>query len=393
MLSQATVDLQDYGLKDNPFALMPRDRVTEWAGMEEVRNKLEDVVRSVLAGDVGLSEFVLVHGEYGAGKTHALKYLTTLINEVESESFQARAIYMPKVKVAPKLSFVALYFEIMREFGRDFVRHLGRRIQERVEEATTQIARGTGPNAPEGNARALRQRGIAALPEDDQPMVRVLLAIAEGRDEALTYLFEGAPAVEEAGYTEKIDSSYMATKVLSALLRVMTLSIRNQPPAYQAVHLFIDDVDEVLEARSAEQADLWFAIRELVNSIPRNFALILAFTAETALLEAVLPESLETRTSRRPIELRALDLDSARRFVRQQIKNHRPEAYSPPQPYHPFTEEAVDYVLEQVVTLVPRKIFRALHQVMERAIRRHGIEPGEEISAEVAQDIVMRMGI
>ena len=71
----------------------------------------------------------------------------------------------------------------------------------------------------------------------------------------------------------------------------------------------------------------------------------------------------------------------------------RLEDFVPPQPYYPFSEDAIDYILEQIVILVPRKMFRALRMVLERAIRREGLQAGSEINAVMAEDIILSVGI
>ena len=111
------------------------------------------------------------------------------------------------------------------------------------------------------------------------------------------------------------------------------------------------------------------------------------------LLEAVMPMAIAERTSRQNIELQALEVDEAKDFVKSQMANFRLEDFVPPQPFYPFSEDAIDYILEQIVILVPRKMFRALRMVLERAIRREGLQAGDEINAEMAEDIILSVGI
>jgi type II secretory pathway predicted ATPase ExeA len=99
-------DMSGYGLTENPFSLLPSTRITKWAGRKEVKNQLLDIVKSVLATDTGVSEFVFLHGSFGAGKSHALRFLATQINDVNAASFNSNAIYVPKVKLSEKISFL-----------------------------------------------------------------------------------------------------------------------------------------------------------------------------------------------------------------------------------------------------------------------------------------------
>ena len=383
------VDLVGYGFKEHPFPMLPSGKVTNWAGMVDVRMKLEDVVGSVLTSDSGLSEFVIVHGSYGAGKTHALKYLATMINEVEKDRYRSQAIYVPKIKQGPKISFLEIYRCVIQTLGEHFLRDLAHQINASVEKEVLERGLGSGKDGLEN----MKARVTAELPSDAQPMVQLLMSVQKGEDRGLRFLIEGKQAASEVGYAQPINNDYLAVQVLSDLFRTMTLPIGSSEPSYRGVHLFVDEVEDILEAKSAEQLDLWSSIRELVNRLPANFALILSFSADAALLEAMMPMGIAERTTRPNIELQALDIDEAKEFVAKQLADFRPDGYEPPQAYHPFTEEAVSYLLEQTVVLVPRRIFRGLRQTLDRAIKREGLQPGEEINADMMTEVMRQIGL
>ena len=381
-------ELVGYGFREHPFPLLPGGRVTNWAGMNDVRMKFEDVVRSVLTSDSGLSEFVILHGNYGAGKTHALKYMATMVNEVEKDAYGSHAIYVPKIKQGPKISFLEIYKYIVQTLGEDFLRSLATEINSSIDKEVFERGSGGGKGGLEGMKACV----ISELPSDAQAMVKLLISLENGEDRGLRFLFEGKQAVSEVGYAQPINNDYLAVQVLSDLFRTMTLPVGSSEPAYRAVHLFIDEVEDILEAKSQEQLDLWSSVRELVNRLPANFALVLAFSADAALLEAMMPMGVAERTTRPNIELQALDIDEAKEFVAKQLADFRPDGYKPPQPYHPFTEDAVSYLLEQTVILVPRRIFRGLRQTLDRAIKREGLQPGDEIGAEMMAEVMGQVG-
>ena len=391
-------ELEKFGLAQNPFPLVPGANVTNWAGMDEIREKLEDIVHSVLTTDTGLSEFVIVFGSYGAGKTHALKYLTTLINDTQQVEYRARAIYMPKVRVSQRVSFRDLYFHIVQQLGADYFRVLAAEVQKRISDAADSLADPFGFKEAKAftdvDPQYFEKQVLSTLPSEDQPMVRLLLDLARGHEQqVLRFLFEGKPTVQGSAFSQEISSDFVAAQVLSAIFRTMTLPIAGTEPIQRGVHLFIDEVEEALEAKATDVMDLWFALRELINRLPYNFALLLAFTAEAALLEAVMPLAIVERTSRQTLELPSLTIDQAKQFISNQLASFRVPGFVAPQPYYPFTEDAVEYVLEQTVLLVPRKIFRALRTVLERALRRENLQPGEEIDSQMAEEIILATGL
>ena len=56
--------------------------------------------------------------------------------------------------------------------------------------------------------------------------------------------------------------------------------------------------------------------------------------------------------------------------------------------FYPFSEDAIDSIFEREATLVPRKILMRLRRVWERAARQEGLEPGQEITREMADNIL-----
>lgn len=382
------LSLNEYGLREHPFPLLPSSKVTNWAGMENVRNKLEDVAKSVLTSDSGLSEFVIIHGSYGAGKTHALKYMATMINDVENTFYNSHAIYVPKIKLGPKISFLEVYKQVMQTFGEDFIRKLSGKITSSVDKEVLK----RGPNSKGVDLETMKSTVIEELPFDIRSMVKLLIEIQDSTDAGLRFLIDGKPTLPRVGYPQQINNDFQAIEVLSDLIRTMTGEIGTSGSVYNGVHLFIDEVEDILEAKSAEQLDFWSSMRELINRLPANFALILAFSADAALLEAMMPMGVAERTTRPNIELQALEIDDAKEFVANQLADFRPDGYNPSQPYYPFTDEAVSYLLEQTVILVPRRIFRGLRQVLDRMIKREGLQPGQEITADMASEVMSQIG-
>ena len=390
-------ELSDFGFAEHPFSLVPGAGVTHWAGMEYERSLLGDIVESVLTSDTGLSEFVIVFGSYGAGKSHALKYLTTAISETRADHFKACALYLPKVRVDQKVDFVRLYKEIVRELGRKFFRRLASKISQRIDAAADAL----GDEMDREKEKELRRQDpnyflnkvLESVNDEDRPMIELFRMLESGEEKVLTYLLEGKPAVGEPGFTPVIDTDYAATRMLASIFRAMSLKIGNQEPTHQAVYLFIDEVEDMWDLKPVEQMAIWNGIRELLNRLPQNFCLILAFTGDAALLEATIPQAIAERISRQNIELQSLDAEGAKAFISEHLSNFRRMDFPVSQPYYPFSEEAIDYVLETIVVMVPRRIFRSLRTVLERAIRREGLQPNDEIDAQMAEEILVAMGM
>ena len=109
------VNTTDFGLKQNPFRTLVTDASTKlWAGMPETKQMFEDIIVSVQPDDIGEREFVVIHGPWGAGKTHALRYFA---REIEENGF-GYAFVATKVRLSVKPTFWALFRSIVHENSR-----------------------------------------------------------------------------------------------------------------------------------------------------------------------------------------------------------------------------------------------------------------------------------
>lgn len=354
----------DFGLTDNPFGMVPNPAIDgRWAGLPLTKNALADVIASVRPDDVGASEFVVLSGDYGAGKSHALRYFTRFVNDEEKSGY---AIYMSEVMVGAGLSFSALCPRILQQLTDKAKQSLVNKIKDAVNNSVEQME-------AESSFQITSDLAIESkvLQKQDQDHIKSLynngqILSLEGKDD------------------------YTSAKMLASLFRVMTSSIGGSPPPFDAVYLFLDEVESTIEqAKAAQQIAFFSALRSLINEVTEHFALILSFTTQTAILEATVPQALQERMTRPYIQCEQLDSNGARRFVQEFLEFVRPQnSFVPPQPFYPFSEAAINTIFEREPTLLPRRILYLLRRVWERAARYENLQPGEEISSEMADEIL-----
>jgi hypothetical protein len=385
------IELIKYGFKSDPFPLVPEASVTHWAGREEIKREVVDVIESVRVIDVGTSEFAILHGEYGAGKSHALRYLATTINELRKQDFRSRAIYLPTIRIDQKVSFLGLYKTIVEQLGNDFIEALATQVRSGIDKAEQHLKDSLPKDeiiALMAKPDALRLRAIEGIAKEDRPMVRLLDELAKGTKDVARHLRGENKHFPDWGISSPIDTDFAAVRALGALLRVMTIQINNQEPPCLGAYIFLDECEAITEMKVAESGPLLNSIRELVNQVPYNFCLLLGFSAEAALIEAVVPQAILQRLSRPYIEFPPLQADEAKTFLIKHFLAYRPDGFALSNPYHPFAEATIELVLEQITEMTPRNIFRKLRTVLERAIRRFDLKPGEEISPGLAEQIL-----
>lgn len=104
-----------------------------------------------------------------------------------------------------------------------------------------------------------------------------------------------------------------------------------------------------------------------------------------------MPNHLLKRMTRHYVEIPMLSDDEAIDFLRTQIAYFRPEGYVAANPFYPFDDHSIRYIVENETTLTPRNLFMDCKRVLERAIRRHGLAPGETITRETAEAVLSNL--
>lgn len=353
------LDSQQFGLKSSPFSLIPNADVRFWAGLPETKRALKDVIVSVRDDDVGSSEFVLLNGNYGAGKSHALRYFAREAREADGIS-----IYLEDILAAPKLSFSALAQRVSESLDAE----VSQRLITSVKDAFRQCRETT--NAQQN------------VPVDEFAIVRRFV-----------------PSPDHAAAMHILDSSsipslvakddYDVVRRLASILRLSTSRIGDNQPAFQATYLFLDEVEALADQTAAVQIAFFASLRSLINALPDHFALVLSFSLPTGVLESYVPPPIWERMTRPPIEVAQLSVEEATQFVKEYLECVRPdEGYVPPQPFFPFSQEAVLAIFDQETSLVPRRILGHLRRVWERVARHELLTNGEEISREDTERIL-----
>jgi hypothetical protein len=377
--------LEDFALTQDPFPIVPDGPVHNWAGREELRMDLVDIVKGVRGRDIGITEFVVIHGEYGAGKSHALRYLRTMITEKKDE-FNSLAVYLERPRVSSKLNFLELEKYIIKTIGRDRISSYCRSLDAYINATTNELAQAAGHGEAK-NKSSFRDSALSKFPDDDQNMIRLLAGGADDVSSVFAFL-SGVEKCSGNEYEGKIDSDFVAAKVLSDFFRVLTSEIRPNERIIESVYLFIDEAEVLAEAKTSESELVFNGLRELINGLPYRFGLLISFSAATALIEAIMPQHLLKRMTRLYVEIPMLTDDEAVDFLRSQINFSRPPGSQYAGTMYPFTEEAVSYIVQNTNTLTPRSLFIDCKRVLERAIRRFELQPGQEIPEQMAQEIL-----
>ena len=380
--------LEAFELRADPFPIVPDGPVHNWAGREALREDLVDLIRGVRARDIGVTEFAMIYGEYGSGKSHALRYLKTLVDE-NTEEFSSLAIYLERPRVATKFNFLELYKYIIRSIGRERLKDICVQVKREIDTTVRELAEAaqTAMGGRVTDTSSFIEPAIDRVSNQDRNMVRLLRRGAEDGTKVFEFLI-GQEKCDGEEYDGKIDSDFLAAKVLSDLFRAITAEIRTEERVVESVYLFLDEGELLIDAKATESELVFSGLRELINGMPYRFGLLISFSAATALIEAIMSQHLLKRMTQPYIEVPMLEEDDAKEFLRAQLDHFRTEGSVYMGTFYPFEEEAVDFVIENTTAMTPRNLFIDCKRVLERAIRRFDLEPGERISREMAERIL-----
>ena len=365
-------EFEGYGFTEIPFPITPEHTTKHWAGRKKLRRTLIDVIESPRQRDIKLTEFVVLHGSYGAGKSHALRYLKNFIED-HPEDYRSQAVYIESIRIEDKITFLALFRQIITQLGDNYLKELAGQVIahiHRLEENTENYLALQRENR-------LREFVLQQFDRELQPMLELLCKIAEEDISAVTTLID------------HVNNDFKAAKQLGALFGCLQrCSKADGSSITEANYIFLDEVEAITEVKVGESQAFFNAILQLVNQMPSNFCLICSFSGDTALLEAVVNEALLQRLSRPYIEIPELEPEEAKDFLAKQFETFRPDRFQSNNRFHPFSPEAVDYVLGRTLPMTPRNIFLSLRRVLERCVKRRGLEPSEEIQKEDAEAIL-----
>ena len=380
-------------LTSNPFTLVPDKKVTVWAGYEQLRSQLFDIVESCRSDRVGLSEFGIIHGDYGTGKSHALRYLQYWITEREKNDFNSPCVYLATMKVAATMSFVVLYRRIMELL----IPH----IQETAEWLDLAVEDTARRRIPDGRRQEL-DKAMDDIYSDPSitpgfpPLSLLLRGIRSGSDEALQILLGEKLAGPRAmgryrgyGMTGPIESEYDATNCLGAYVNLCTrgaetLNGGDVLARNKAFYFFFDELEIVGDFRPQEALSMNQGLRDLVNACPENCCFLFGMSGDVRDIYGLLTTPVIRRMSRDPLTIAPLEPDDAVDFLTQVLKGYRSNESDPDE--YPFDREALFAIAEGTQNRTPSELFRACRRVLEKAVFSGSLTSGGTISAGMVSE-------
>jgi hypothetical protein len=377
-------------LTKNPFTLVPEANTDVWADYEDVRQALLDVITSCRSDQVGLSEFVVLHGEIGTGKSHALRYLQQYITVKKAEEFASACVYLESTKLAKKTDFMSIYRRVMESL-RNHIFETASKLDSAMEEK----AKASGATRSQ-EIQAEKQKLWRNSAEALAPKFPSLILLLQGMvtdDHAFSILCGNkGDDIEKYQLTTPIDSEYDTSKCLSAYINLVTNPNRDIIPvntfsANRAFYLFIDEVELLQDFKPADVLSINQGIRDLINGCPQALCVIFGVSGDPRILFAIFDKFVVRRFSRDPIEIQALDEQGAVLFLKEVLKNYRTDPNDPDE--YPFREAALLKIAEKTPDKTAASLFRSSRRVLEKAVLAGRLQPRGWIEASDVDDFLI----
>lgn len=344
-------------LKGNPFRTNPviddDPRVKIWVGYDRQQVQLEKILNRVRADQVGLTNFILLYGHFGTGKSHALLWAKNRVKE----SAAGVAYFVPTLKKDKgKLSFAAAFSEDLVERGTLLQDLLSFRTF--CEGRVLEIKNGEEMAKEQAIDRLIRSRELAEF--------------VKGLWECQTT--QDIKGFLNPGKLTDYQAVMLFGKIVNLFVQEFETSI-SKKRFKPAVYLMIDELDDLQRQPAKEVLETNDILRHVYDACPNAFGLICALTAEVTTLTNSFTDYVLSRVTRQ-IHFDLLDRDAAIAFVKSILAANRANADENAGEFFPFSEDAVNVVMSQLREITPRKIVNTMQQVIEE-LRLSGANPGD----------------
>jgi hypothetical protein len=346
------MDYAKLNLKDNPFTSTPATGRPIWCGMQQLKADLGRRIEISLK--TSPSSIVLNWGHYGSGKTHAARYFTSeaTLQEITTaagieEPPLAFYIGFPRVDKGATFNLTS---SIIGKFGiTDFASKL-EQIKTKLDASSVGLfAKLLQEYCDDSELQKIFHKLVEGNPEDQDKIGRVLFGNSNAAD------------LRELQIARKPDSIADLCRIVTTAFNLFTYRTSQILPTHSAIHLWIDEFEDIASLAGKEQDALAAYLRNLIDWCPRYLTIFLNFTLTPVQgvqdLGLYLGEAVTSRI-RQKIEFSEPDKAQVKAYVREMLNapNLRNSAIQAGSEFSPFDLAAVDLIIDTITPRTPRRI-------------------------------------
>ncbi|MBR5574480.1 MAG: hypothetical protein IKW35_08320 [Paludibacteraceae bacterium] len=340
-------------LKGNPFRITPSTNVTEiiWAGFPELKKQIETRIKYSI--NIPNSSLVLNWGEYGSGKTHALRYFSTqqVLKDIAAENTIPYSIDLrfPKSKEPVK----ELFTQIVDKLD---VARLRRDVEE----------------------KHLNIQDILMSVTDNTFMHKVFYAMFDQTHNLFTtdpeglefksflYGTEDYKKYQAKGIIRKLSTDYDYIEFISILFSILTYDKR----VHSCIILWIDEFEDISLLNNANISNVNNFVRTLIDKCPNNLLMFLNLTLSAMISVADLGEFLHEAVKSRiidRIEFPIPNTSELKTYLKELLNNPAYRITTTDNLYAPFSLEVIDAVIQKLGNASLRKYNETFSRLIEIA--------------------------
>jgi hypothetical protein len=360
-------------LDANPFRSNPTQesdpRMDIWVGYEREKNQLSKFLTRSRADQIGNANFLLLYGDYGTGKSHALLWAKYQILDAKKDEFNSVCYYIQTMRKDGKMSFGTAFKEDI--VGKSSIIMDVKHFKQFVEECVIEYKR-DNKLGPEVEKEVVLEKILGSI-ELFNFAREIIRCDSEGDFRSLLLPAKSSDYQAMATLTKLINLFVFEFKLPSGVKRFR-----------KGAYLFIDELDLLATCTAKEARETNELLRHIYDLCPNCFCMVAGFTATAAEINILFAEYVLSRVSKH-IVMQLLDLDEAKVFVRDILDSARIDR-TKSTGYYPFDEGAIQAVVSQIVSITPRKVINAMQQIVEE-VRLCGFEPASgPVTADYLDD-------
>lgn len=330
----------------NPFIITPG---ADWFDREELWNRIRDYIE--LARHTRNNEIIVLTGDYGSGTTHTLKYLKHYLNE---KGAVAAYVAMPV-----EAEIADIYSEFIRDIGYEKRRVILSKLMETL-------------------AITIEERDKMGVLIDRPVRMNDIEEVFErfvrtGRFSTTSLTIREREYLRALGVLAKFPSLMELWN-----LEISVLSTKEWP-----VFLLVDEFDEA--ASEWIPRSLLHGLRQLFDDSMHGLCFVFGLKGEPKDAKRKLDKALYSRMSLQPIHLYPISKEEAPTFLKAILQSR---GIKEPSSLYPFTEDAIETLVELTCPTTPRRLLRISSLVFEEA----HIEGVKKIDKEFVTKIATKYG-
>lgn len=353
-------------LKGNPFRTNPTQesdsRADIWAGYDVEKSALTKYLIRTRSDQIGNINFLLLYGDLGTGKSHALLWARHQILEKHKDEYDAVAYYIQTLRQAGKISFGSAYkSEIINKTN------ILRDLLSYKQFLAMAVVKFIDHNKLDAETKQDEVLGMMIQSAEHLNFVNSLMQCSTVED------VHGL--LVPPGFNDHVAVQTLAT-VFNLLVSEISPSEGEFLQFRKATYLFIDEIDLLGTSSSKEARDANEIFRHLYDLCPNAFCFILGFTATAAELPTLFAEYVLSRVNKQII-LEHMEVNEAKEFIKNILDSARVDNKGKAG-YYPFDAGAIDGIVSRIVSITPRKLVKGMQQILESS-RLYGASPTENL--------------